>query len=159
MPKATPSRQIAAGYPVLNARAASEPVYLTADYIVPSSGLAAGQVIEMLGLAEGLVPVTVRAVVERLDTGAAVTLDCGVLTGAYGDGNDATRTCGSEAFAGATVGQLGGVQDANKAAIFLLAPSLDIVPIGFKVATAPAGNIVGARIRLNVTAHAMPVSA
>lgn len=159
MPIVKQSRQIAAGYPVLHARGASEPVYITADYIVPSSGLGAGDVIEMLGLAEGLVPFALRVVTEDLDTGAAITLDCGVVSGVYGDATTATRTCGNEAFAGSTVGQTGGVQEANKAGIFLLPPSLDVVPIGIRVATAPAGNVVGARIRLNVAAHAMPVSA
>ena len=158
MPAVKQSRQILAGYPTLNARGASEPVYITSDFIVPASGLATGDVIEMCGLAEGLVPFTFRAVIEDLDTGAAIVLDGGVLTGVYGDTTSTTRTCGNEAFAGSTIGQTGGVQDANKAAIFLLAPNLDVTPLGFKVVTAPAGNIVGARIRLNVAAHAMPVS-
>lgn len=158
MPAVKQSRQILAGYPVLNARDAVAGVNIKADYLVPSGGLALNDVIEMCGLAEGLIINDANVVCEDLDTGAAVVLDCGIVTGVYGDASTTTRACGNEIFAASTIGQAGGRQAMNKSAAALIPPSLDIVSVGVRIVTAPTGNIVGARIRLNVEAAPAPVS-
>lgn len=143
------SRQILAGVPTLNARGAEDEVVQISDYLVPAAGLALNEVIEMGGMGEGMIFTGVKVVVEDLDSGGspAVTLDAGIVSGVYGDATT-VRTCGNEFFAASTIGQAGGVQTENKAAGLLIAPSLDIVPYGLKVAAAPATNVVGARIRM-----------
>lgn len=153
------SRQILAGYPVLSARDASGAVHSTADFLIPAAGLNVGDIIEMTGLEFGLVPLSARLATEKVDTGTTLTFDCGYLSGVYGAQKNADgtpRTMGNEFFAGSAVGQTGGIQDANKATALLALPVLDLLSIGLKVVTAPAGVVVGARMRLNVTSHAMP---
>lgn len=152
------SRQILAGYPVLNARDAVSGVRIMSDYLVPAAGLALNQVIEMCGVAEGLVINDAMLVVEDLETGtAAITLDVGVVSGTYGDAVT-TRTCGNEILAASTVGQAGGLARMVKSAAVLIAPSLDITPIGIKIGAAPTADIVGARIRLILECVPAPVS-
>lgn len=155
------SRQILAGYPVLHARSAEGAVLIRADFVVPTGGLLVGDIIEMCGLAEGLVPTDVKGIFEDLDTGAAITIDCGILSGPYAgllNADGSPRTMGNEFFAAATTGQAGGVMEANKSAGYLLIGSSDVVSIGFKIVAAPVGQIVGARLRIQVEASALPVS-
>lgn len=153
------SRQILAGYPVLNALSAEDEVTQISDFLVPAAGLGAGDIIEMGGMAEGMVFTSFKLVTEDLDSNGspAVTLDGGILSGTYGDAVATGRTIGSEFFAAVTTGQAGGVQTETKAAGLLTAPSLDITPYGLKVVAAPATNIVGARIRTIVKMKSAPV--
>jgi hypothetical protein len=157
------SRQILAGYPTIHARGAGEALILTADILQPAGGFLVNDVIEMVGLGEGYVPTSVEVVSEDLDSNGTplVTLDIGVLSGPYSkqlNADNSARTCGNEGAAASTVGQAGGKIDCTKAAIYNLVPSLDIVSLGFKVVAAPATPVVGARLRMNVTAHPMPVA-
>ncbi len=153
------SRQILAGYPVLNALDAVSGVRIVSDYLVPTGGLAAGDIIEMCGLAEGLIVNDVTLICEDLDSNGSptVTIDVGVLSGVYGDAVS-SRTMGNEFIAASTVGQAGGAAHSTKAAGPMIAPSLDITPIGIKTAAAIATAVVGARIRLIVEASPAPVS-
>jgi hypothetical protein len=152
------SKQILNGYPVVNPTQANDVTPITGEFIVPS-GLALNDVIEMGGLAEGLVPVDVILVAEDLDSNGTptVSLDAGIVSGVYGATTGAARTCGNEFFAANTAGRAGGVARADKAAGLLLTPSLDIVPFGLKVAAAAATLVVGAKIRMTVFARPAPV--
>lgn len=129
-----------------------EPLAIFGDYTIPTGGLALNDVVEMLVLPAGYVPLGVKASMEDLDTGAAIVLDCGLISGTAGL-IDNGRTCGNEAFAASTIGQVGGVANENKAALLNMAPLTADVGIGFKVSTAAAGAIVGAKVRLTVMAR------
>jgi hypothetical protein len=153
------SRQILAGYPVVNPRGADDEVVQISDYLIPTGGVAAGDIVEMGAIPEGCVPTNMRAVSEDLDSNGTptVTLDIGILSGTYGDATS-VRTMGNEFLAASTVGQAGGIADGNKAAGLLLAPSLDLVPYGIKFPAGTATPIVGARVRLIARFKPAPVS-
>lgn len=144
------SVQVTHKYPTISANG-YEPIVISGDYTT-AAGLTLNDVIEMGILPAGYIPLSVKLSVDDMDTGAALTLDCGILSGAAGDPNNA-RTCGNEAFAGSTIGQTGGVAVENKATILNMAPQASDVGIGLKIATAAAGLIVGAKIRLTVLAR------
>lgn len=128
-----------------------EPIVIVGDYTTVA-GIALNDVIEMAILPAGYVPFGVKLSTEDLDTGAALVLDCGLLSGTAGL-LDNGRTCGNEAFAASTVGQTGGVANENKANLLNMVPLATDVGIGLKVATAAAGLVVGAKIRLTVLAR------
>ncbi len=151
------SKQILAGYPVPNPISAVDCIPITADFLVPTAGLALNDVIEMGGIAEGMVVVDAMVACEDLDTGATLTIQAGIVSGVYG-AKDNARTCGAEFFPANAIGQTGGVARLSAQAGLLLTPSLDIVPFGLKIVAAPAGNIVGAKIRMTVWARPAPVS-
>jgi hypothetical protein len=128
-----------------------EPLAIFGDYTV-AAGLVLNDVIEMAILPAGHVVMGVKLSTEDLDTGAALVLDCGLISGKSGL-LDNGRTCGNEAFAASTVGQAGGVANENKINLLNMVPLDTDVSIGLKVATAAAGLVVGAKIRLTVLAR------
>ena len=112
------------------------------DYTV-EAGLAANDVVEMVILPAGYVPISAYLACEDTDSDAtpAIALDMGLISGTAGAADNA-RTCGSEAFAASTVAQAGGVASPSKKDFFLIAPSDADRGFGVKVATAattPAG--------------------
>lgn len=152
MPTLRQSTQIANGEPVISA-CGFEPVTLVGDYTT-GSALAANDVIEMVVLPAGYVPVDAVLATEDLDSGGSpsITLDLGVISGTA-QAADNARTCSNEAFAASTVGQAGGVARPTKAAFALLAPTDADRGIGLKVAAAAATLVTGAKIRLTVLAR------
>lgn len=147
------STQIVAGDAVPSA-AGNEAVHLVGDYTVPT-GLAANDVIEMVVLPAGYVPIDAVLVAEDLDSNGSptVTLDLGLISGTAGAADNA-RTCGTEAFAASTVGQAGGVARPTKKDFGLIAPTDADRGIGLKLAAGAATLVVGAKIRLTVIARA-----
>jgi hypothetical protein len=146
------AKQIVEKLPTISA-SGYEPIAIVGDYATVA-GLALNDVIEMVILPVGYVPLDAKLVCEDIDGHATptLTLDVGVVSGVAGFA-DNTRTCGNEAVAASTVGQAGGVQLDNKAAFGLLAVSESDRGIGIKLAASAAGLIVGARIRLTVMAR------
>lgn len=100
--------------------------------------LVANNIVEMAPIPPGLVPVDMILDSDDLDTDGtpAVTLDVGIMSGAFGDPAQ-DRTCGAEFFSGATVGQAGGVARPTLASAFRVAAAQSVRSIGIKVATAP----------------------
>lgn len=145
------SVQIANNYPTINADG-YEPIVIFGDYTTVA-GLAANDVIEMMPIPAGYVVTGVKLSCDDLDTGAGITLDCGLVSGKVGLVDNA-RTCGNEAFAASTIGQSGGIQTENKVTLLNAAPSTADQSLGLKIGVAAAGLVVGAKIRL--TAHARP---
>lgn len=130
-----------------------EPIIIFGDYVVTST-LIATDVLEMCVLPGGYVATTVKIMTEDLDANAAPTIlmDAGFVSG-VSFAVDNTRTCGAEAIAGSNVGQTGGVAIDNVATITLAAPLPTDRSIGLRIGAAAATLIVGARIRMTVTAR------
>lgn len=144
--------QIVNKQPVISADG-YEPVTLVGDYTV-EAGLALNDVVEMVVLPAGYVPVDSIASIEDTDSNGAptITLDHGILSGAAGLVDNA-RTCASEAYAASTVAQAGGVARPTKKDFGLIAPTTADRGLGFKVSAAAATLTVGAKWRLTVIAR------
>lgn len=138
--------------PVISANG-FEPIAIVGDFTVPAT-LPLNDVVEMVILPAGYVPIDAILATEDLDSGGApaITLDLGLISGVAGKADDA-RTCGNEAFAASTVGQAGGVARPTKANFALIAPTDADRGIGLKVAAAAATLVVGAKVRLTVLAR------
>lgn len=152
MPTLRQSVQVARKDPVISADG-YEPITLVGDYVTVS-GVAANDVIEMVVLPAGYVPVDAILVTDDLDSNGSptVTLDLGLISGTAGAADDA-RTCANEAFAASTVGQAGGLARPTKAAFGQIAPTDADRGIGIKLAAGAATLVVGADIRLTVIAR------
>lgn len=136
--------QILALMPVQTA-SSNEAIPITGDYTVPA-GLVAGDIIEMAPLPAGYVPVDVTVVAQDMDSTAAMTMDVGIVSGAFGEKLD-SRTMGAEFLLASTIGQAGGVARANVVAGFMVAPTDADRGIGVKLPVLGTP-IVGSRLRL-----------
>lgn len=151
------SKQVKAGVPALSPTEASCPVAIVGEFVTVA-GLTANDVIEMVAIPAGTVPIDVTIACEDLDSGGtpAIVLDVGVLSGNYG-ANDAARTCGAEFINDTNIGQTGGMASANVAAGLLLTPTLNDRSIGIKVQTAAATLATGKKIRVVALCAPAPV--
>lgn len=152
MPTLRQAVQVAQNLPAISANG-YEPITLVGDYVTVA-GIAANDVIEMVNLPAGYVPVDWIVASEDLDSDGtpAITLDAGVISGAAGAADNA-RTCANEAFAASTVGQAGGIARMDKATGALIAPTTADRGLGLKVAAAADVLVVGAKIRMTVIAR------
>jgi hypothetical protein len=123
---------------------------LVGDYVT-QTGLVATDIIDMVILPAGYVPVSYKLATEDCDSNGTptITLDVGVMSGTPGS-LDGARTCGNEALAANIVAQAGGVVVENKAAGLMIAPSDADRSIGVRLATGAATLVVGAKMRLLV---------
>jgi hypothetical protein len=153
MPTLRQATQVANKDPVPSANGI-EDITLVGDFTVPA-GLVINDVVEMVILPAGYVPVDASAYFEDTDSNGApaMTLDLGLISGVAGAADNA-RTGASEAFAASTVAQAGGVARPTKKDWGLIAPTSADRGIGFKVVAAAATLTAGAKWRLNVTARA-----
>lgn len=151
------SKQVKAGVPALSPTEASCPVAVVGEFVTVA-GLTANDVIEMVAVPAGTVPIDVTIACEDLDTGGtpAIVLDVGVLSGNYG-ANDAARTCGTEFINDTIIGQTGGMVSANIAAGLLLTPTLNDRSIGIKVQTSASVLALGKKIRVVALCAPSPV--
>ena len=90
---------------------------------------------------------------DDLDTGTAITLDAGLMSGTIGDAISA-RTVGQELFVASTAAQTGAAVSASttKTAHTIPAAAFDR-SIGVKIVAAPTGAVAG-RLRLSVSMYA-----
>ena len=145
------STQVAQKQPVISADG-FEPIAIVGDFTVPAT-LPQNDVIEMVILPAGYVPVDAILATDELDSGTpAITLDMGLISGDAGKADDA-RTCGSEAFAASTVGQAGGIARPTKKDFSHIAPTSADRGYGLKVAAAAGTLVAGAKIRLTLLAR------
>lgn len=151
------SKQVKAGVSALSPTEASCPVAVVGEFVTVA-GLTANDVIEMVAIPAGTVPIDVTIACEDLDTGGtpAIVLDVGVLSGNYG-ANDAARTCGAEFINDTIIGQTGGMASANVAAGLLLTPTLNDRSIGIKVQTSASVLAAGRKIRVVALCAPAPV--
>jgi hypothetical protein len=101
-----------------------------------STALAANDILDMVKLPADLVPLGVSVDTDDLDSGTAISLDCGFVTGT--PGTTTGRVCGQEFFAGSTVAQAGGIQTDNKVA-------------GRRTMAAPIDRSVGLKVAAGAT--------
>lgn len=119
------------------------------DYFVDLTvaQMTAGAIIDLGMLQANMTVSDMILVPDDIDTGAAVTLDVGILSGTPGDA--ATRTCGAEFFAASTAGQTGAIARPTLPSAFRVAATGADRSIGVKIVAAPATPVAG-RIRLRV---------
>jgi len=139
--------EILANYPVLSADG-YEPTAINGTFIVPA-GVAANDVIEMVALPAGYVPLDVTLDTEDLDTATASSLNVGILSGDYGV-VDNTRVCGAEFIAASTIGQTGGIARMAVMGATRIAPTTNDRGVGIKVVAAAGTPVVGAKIGLTL---------
>ena len=140
---------IAQGHPPVTPSGAHDVVAVTATYVTEAA-LEKDDVIEMIELPPGCVPVDVILDVEDLDSGTSLTLDVGIMAGDVGDTNIAKRATGDEFIAASTAGQAGGVARAAVGGFTRIAPSDKSRSIGVKAKAAPAGAGDGSKVSLTV---------
>lgn len=141
---------IANGYPAITASGAHDLVAVRADFAL-TEALEADDIIEMLELPPGYVPVDVILDTDDLDTGTpGITLDVGILDGAVGDTKVANRTNGAEFLAASTVGQAGGIARAAVKGFTRLAPSDSRRSIGVTVKAGPGTGATTGTVSLTV---------
>lgn len=143
------TKAIANGYPAVTPAGAQDLVAATATYTT-AAALELNDVIEMLELPPGCVPVDVILDTEDLDSGTTLTLDVGIMAGDVGDTTVANRTTGAEFIAASTVGQAGGVARAAVAGFTRIAPSDSRRSVGVKAKAAPAGAGPGSKVTLTL---------
>ena len=141
--------QVVNALPVPNADRAIEMIPIFGDFTVPASGFASGDVVEMLPLPPGMVPVDVIADTE--DLGGTMTFDVGILTGEYGkalDGSGNARACGAQFIAAGAFGTAG-IQRMAVSGGGRVAPSDTTRGIGLACTTVTTPT-AGAKVRLTV---------
>lgn len=139
------STQIASRQPIPSAQA-FEPIAIVGDYAIPA-GITSSDVVEMVGLPAGYVPVDV--IVDTASLGSTMTAKIGLLSGDYG--STATRTCGAEFMTGKAFGTAG-IYRADVAGFGRIAPTDADRGVGlqFTTATTPTA---GAVVRVTLIAR------
>ena len=146
------SIQIAQKLPTISADG-YEPILIVGDYVT-TAALVAGDVLELCVLPGGYVTTNMKIAMEDLDSSGAPTtvFDAGFITGTPGV-LDNSRTCGNQAIGASAVGQTGGIAIDNNALFSLTAPLQTDRSVGMVLSAGSATLIVGARIRMTVTAR------
>lgn len=85
---------------------------------------------------------------DDLDSGTAIVVDVGIMSGNWGD-ESGSRTVGAEFFSGSTLLQAGGVARPTLKTAFRTTPAANDRSIGVKIATA-AGTFVAGSIGLTL---------
>lgn len=111
-----------------------------------------GNIIDMGTLPFGCTVSDAILVMADLDTGAAMLVDVGIMSGTPGDAVS-VRTCGAEIFSASTLGQTGGVARPTLASAFKIAATNVDRSIGVKIGT-QAGTAAAGRIGVRVFMHA-----
>lgn len=114
-----------------------------------AADLVANNIIDLGILSPGHTIVDAVLVPDDLDTGTAITLDVGLLSGIIGDTVNA-RTCGTELFAASTAAQTGTPARVSAKTAFTIAASMGARSIGARIVAAPTGATAG-RLRLIVS--------
>jgi hypothetical protein len=142
---------LVAGRELMEPLEAACAVTLAFEYITKASEpLALNSVIEIGGIPPNCVVSDAFIVFEDLDSGAAASVDIGVLSGTYGR-NDDTRTVGQQFAAANTAAPRSGGLITATAAALLLDPATQDRGVGIKFVAAPATQVNGAKIRAFIT--------
>ena len=146
------SIQIAQKLPTISADG-YEPILIVGDYVT-AAGLSTTDVIELCVLPGGYVATGLKIAMEDVDSNVTPTtvFDAGFISGTPGV-LDNSRTCGNQAISGSVVGQTGGTAVDTNALFSLSAPLQTDRSVGLVLSTGSATLIVGARIRMTVTAR------
>lgn len=128
---------------VMTADRASDAIVIFGDFAIPS-GFATNDVVEMVPLPAGYVPVDI--IMDNAALGTTMTCDVGLLSGNYDD--TGSRTCGAQ-FLAAQAGQTAGIKRMAVAGGGRVAPATNTRGIGFAF-TSVSTPIVGAVVRLTL---------
>lgn len=113
-----------------------------ATFTVPTT-IVEGDIVELVGLPPGCVPVDAIFDSDDLDSGTpAIVWDIGIMSGEFGD-TDPTRSCGDELFDGITTSQAGGLVRPTLADAQRIAASGAARGIGAKLVTDAATAVAG----------------
>ncbi len=155
------SKQIAQKQPPVTPSGAQDATVIFGDFDLAGVALAANNVIEMVELPPGMVPVDVLLDTTDLDTNGAptISLDVGVMAGDVGSTVFASRTTGAQFIAGSTIGRTGGLARADVIGASRLAPTETSRSIGVRVAAAPATGATTGTVRLSVLIRPSVISA
>ncbi len=144
------SKQIVNNEPLVSGDGATEVISIIGDFTTVA-GMVTGEIVEMVGLPAGYVPVDVLVAYDA-SAAAAWTADCGVLSGNYA--STAARTQGNEAFAANTTGQgAAGLVRTVKPNLAQLAPADNDRGIGLKIVGTLTTLVVGTNIRMTLLAR------
>lgn len=121
---------------------AGEVVALRATFPFTAAQNVLNDIIEMLELPQGCTVVDAVLDIDDLDSGTAIILDIGLMSGVPGDFETA-RTCADELFDGITTAQAGGVARPTLTKAYRIAPSGNARSIGLKVMTVATGPLAG----------------
>jgi hypothetical protein len=139
--------QVAAKYPVPSAAGGVEVIAIVGDYTI-KTGDAAGDIIEMVPLPAGYVPVD--HLVDNQSLAATSVGDVGILSGNYGESG--ARTMGAEFNSGANFATAG-IKRPDVAGAGRIAPTTNDRSIGIKL-TSLTTPVIGAKVRLTLFARA-----
>lgn len=107
-----------------------------------TAALAAGDIIELAPLFNGVRVIDMILDSDDLDSGAAMLIDIGIMSGNW-QANDGARTCGAEFFSASNLPQAGGVVRPTLKTAFRTAPIGADRSIGIKINAAAAGFLAG----------------
>ena len=138
------SKQVKAGVQAVSPDEAYEVIGVTADYVTPTGGLASGSIIEMGAIPDNCIPVDI--IVHTGALGASVTLDAGIMSGAYAS-TDQARTLGSEFFASAQAAATAVLLRGTKS-FTSIAPSAEVKSWGLKIGGATTSAAISIRATL-----------
>lgn len=143
------SKQIVNNEPLVSAAGATDVITVVGDFTTVT-GMVTGEIVEMVGLPAGYVPVDVIVAFDA-SAGAAFTTDCGVLSGNYATNPAVARTQGNEAFAANSAGQgAAGLVRAVKPNLAQLAIADNDRGIGLKIVGTLTTLVVGTNIRMTL---------
>ena len=135
--------QVVNKLPIMTGDRASDVIAIVGDFAIPA-GFASADVVEMVPLPAGYVPVDVT--VDNAALGTTMTFDAGVLSGDFDTGG--ARTCGAQ-FMAAQAGQTAGIKRLDVAAGARLAPTTNNRGLGFVFSTVSTPT-VGAVVRMTL---------
>jgi hypothetical protein len=114
------------------------------EFDITAAQITAGDIIDMCVLPANHVVTDMVLIPDDLDSGTAITLDVGIMSGTPGDVTS-VRTCGAEFFSGSTAAQGATVTRMSLKTGFRVAPTAAERSIGVKIVvdatTAVAGKI------------------
>lgn len=142
------SKQILAGVSVPSPLDSTQTIAITADYVTPTGGLAAGDIVELFAIPENCIPVDM--IVSTGILGASVTLEAGIVSGTYGKADNA-RTQASAEFIAATAAATAVLLRMGKSTTAIL-PTDSPRGVGVKV----AGATTSAGIAIRATLFVVP---
>lgn len=129
--------------PIMTGDRASDVIAIVGDFAIPT-GFASADVVEMVPLPAGYVPVDIT--VDNAALGATMTFDTGVLSGDFD--STGARTCGAQ-FMAAQAGQTAGIKRLAVAGGGRLAPTTNNRGLGFVFSTVTTPT-VGAVVRMTL---------
>lgn len=109
---------------------------------IPNTGLLAGDIFEVAPIPANMRVSQLICDTDDLDTGTALVMDIGIMSGQWGDLSQA-RTCGNEFFAAFTGGRTGGVFTPTAVGAYRTGKAPFARSIGVRITTLAAGAVAG----------------